>query len=93
MLPAFLDNHDMDRFLFHCKQNRDCLEAAAQELFRLPQPVILYYGTESGLLQEQSMWSLRSHGDLMARRPMNWDTVDQKLFGFFQNLIKNRHHP
>ena len=65
--------------------------AAARGLLQLPQPVILYYGTESGLLQEQSMWSLRSHGDLMARRPMNWDTIDLELYGFFKDLIADRH--
>ena len=91
VLPAFLDNHDMDRFLFHCNQNRACLQAVSQELFRLPQPVILYYGTESGIVQDQSMWSLRSHGDLMARRPMNWDSIDSQLYGFFKDLIADRH--
>jgi glycosidase len=92
VLPGFLDNHDMDRFIFHCNKNRECLMVAARELFRLPQPVILYYGTESGLLQDRSMWSVRSHGDLMARRPMNWDSIDEELFGFFKKLIEKRHH-
>jgi len=90
VLPAFLDNHDMDRFLFHCNQNRKCLMAAARELFRLPQPVILYYGTESGVVQERSMWSLRSHGDLMARCPMNWESIDKEVLAFFIELIADR---
>jgi glycosidase len=91
VLPAFLDNHDMDRFMFHCNNDIACLQATATELFRLPQPVILYYGTESGMTQPRSIWSLRSHGDLMVRKPMNWDTVDWKLFRFFQELIQKRH--
>ena len=91
VLPGFLDNHDMDRFLFHCSNHLACLKAAAEQLLRLPQPVILYYGTESGLSQDRSMWSVRSHGDLMARQPMNWDSINWELFGFFQDLITQRH--
>ena len=91
LMPVFLDNHDMDRFLFHCGGDKACLKVAARELFRLPQPVIIYYGTESGMSQSRSMWTLKAHGDLMARMPMNWDDIDTEVYRFFQDLITQRH--
>ena len=87
-LPTFLDNHDMDRFLFYCGNDKDKLKNAAQNQFSINQPAIIYYGTEIGLTQEKSMWDIKSHGDLQARRPMNWETQDRELLDFYKKLIK-----
>lgn len=89
-LPTFLDNHDVDRFLFNCKNQKEKLKKAAETQFLLDQPPIIYYGTESGMTQEKSMWEIPSHGDLQARKPMNWDDIDRDLFSFYQTLIKQR---
>jgi hypothetical protein len=89
-LPNFLDNHDMNRFLFECKNNKNKLKKAAEYQFMEKQPIIIYYGTEIGLSQKRSIWDIKSHGDLQARLPMNWNYSDKKLFNFYRNLIINR---
>ncbi len=89
-LPAFLDNHDTNRFLFQCKNDKDKLKAAAQIQFSVDQPPIIYYGTETGIVQEKSIWDIKSHGDLQARQPMNWDKQDVDLFSFYKKLILER---
>lgn len=88
-LPTFLDNHDMNRFLFDCKNDKEKLKQAAKIQFSISQPQIIYYGTEIGLSQEKSIWSFTSHGDLQARRPMNWSNIDSNLKKFYSSLIKN----
>ena len=90
LLPTFLDNHDTDRFLFLCENNKEELKAAAQVQFSLDQPPIIYYGTETGMTQTSSIWDVRSHGDLQARQPMNWKHQDMKLHAFYKTLIEQR---
>ncbi len=91
LLPSFLDNHDMDRFLFQCRNNISLLKKAATIQFNLPQPVILYYGTEQGISQKKSIWSVNNHGDLLARKPMPWThNKNNELFNFYRNLIHER---
>ena len=46
LMFSILDNHDMDRFLFRAKDDKQKLERAAQIIFNIDQPVAIYYGTE-----------------------------------------------
>jgi glycosidase len=87
-LTTFLDNHDMDRFLFTSGQDKEKLKQAAELQFSLPGPKIIYYGTETGLIQGKSVWDCPSHGDLQARRHMNWDDLDTDLLDFYKKLIR-----
>ena len=87
-LPTFLDNHDMDRFLFICGNDMTKLKQAATIQFSLPQPPIVYYGTESGMTQTTSIWSVPTQGDLLARQPMNWNTPNTELIEFYKTLIE-----
>ncbi len=89
-LPTFLDNHDMNRFLFECKNNIKKLKQAAEIQFSIHQPHIIYYGTELGMTQNKSIWSFSAHGDLQARRPMSWDKKDSDLQLFYRSLIKGK---
>jgi glycosidase len=89
-LPTFLDNHDMDRFLFSCGNDPEKLKSAATIQFQLPQPPIIYYGTETGMTQNKSLWNIPSNGDLQARQPMNWDNQNQDLLAFYKKLIQKR---
>jgi len=89
-LPSFLDNHDMDRFLYSCKHDKVKLKEATEIQFSLPQPPIIYYGTEAGFDQKKSMWNFKSHGDLQARKVMNFKYKDMELFTFYKNLISKR---
>jgi cyclomaltodextrinase len=89
-LPTFLDNHDMDRFLFRCGNDIEKLKAAATIQFSLDQPAIIYYGTETGMTQKQSVGTVTSNGDLLARKPMNWDDQNNELLSFYKNLIHKK---
>jgi len=94
LLPSFLDNHDMDRFLFVAGDNKDRLRQAAEIQFRLPGPPVIYYGTEIGLSQLTSRES--AVGLEASRVPMLWDgTQDRELLAFYQRLIRERRtlHP
>ncbi len=86
-LPSFLDNHDLNRFMFLAGNNKEKLKKAATKQFSLPQPAIIYYGTETGLGQEQSVWDQRPYADLEARRPMPWNNLDQDLIDFYKKII------
>ena len=87
-LPTFLDNHDMDRFLFYCKNDKEKLKDASVIQFSIDQPAIIYYGTEVGMTQEKSMWNIKSQGDLQVRQPMNWENKDSELIDFYKKLIE-----
>jgi cyclomaltodextrinase / maltogenic alpha-amylase / neopullulanase len=90
LLPTFLDNHDMDRFLFECGNDKEKLKTAALIQFSLPQPAIIYYGTEIGMTQTNSQWTFPSNGDLQARQPMNWENQDQEILTFYKKLIQKK---
>lgn len=89
-LPTFLDNHDMNRFLFECKNDKEKLRKAAKIQFSILQPQIIYYGTEIGMTQNKSIWNFLCNGDLQARKPMNWNNIDYELFNFYKKLIKEK---
>lgn len=76
LLPTFLDNHDMDRFLFEIK-DKDKLKLASVLQFSLSQPPIIYYGTEVGLSQAMSISEFENNGDVQTRRMMIWDEEQQ----------------
>lgn len=89
-LPIFLDNHDMNRFLFSCGNKKGLLKKAAKIQFNQDQPPIIYYGTEVCIKQEKSIWSFTSHGDLQARQPMIWKNQDKHLLLFYKKLIQEK---
>jgi len=90
LLPTFLDNHDMDRFLFTCSNDISKLKKAARLQFSLDQPAIIYYGTEIGMGQKDSIWSRKSHGDILAREPMCWDKPNQDILDFYKEVIQEK---
>jgi glycosidase len=88
-LPSFLDNHDMNRFLWAAGNDQGRLRMAATILFALGGPPILYYGTEVGLSQPRTKGPWREE----ARHPMPWGAAqDQALLAFFKTLIAFRRH-
>lgn len=84
----FLDNHDMDRFLFFAGNDKSKLKEALEMLFSLHCPVSLYYGTETGLIQPETMYQTKPHADLAVRAPMNWDSADTELIRFVAALAE-----
>ncbi len=71
--PCFIDNHDMNRFFFTARENKSSLHAALTLLYLLPQPPILYYGTEVPLSQAKSIHDHGSIGFDVSRLAMDWD--------------------
>ncbi|MAT44047.1 MAG: hypothetical protein CL609_17065 [Anaerolineaceae bacterium] len=90
--PVFLDNHDMNRFLFVCGNRVERLKQAAFLLFTLPHPPILYYGTEIGMSQPAPVHARpQDFGTFeMARFPMVWDQTTHDLQLFFKQLFSLR---
>ncbi len=84
---TFLDNHDMNRFLYVTGGDVEKLKEVAEVQFSLPYPAIIYQGTEFGMSHDKSMESYASYGDLVARRMIPWNEEGGKLFSFYKNLI------
>ncbi len=89
LMPTFLDNHDMDRFLYLAGGDKQTLRRAAALQMRLRDPPIIYYGTEVGLSQSES--TRDGKGLLVSRTPMVWgDKQDQELLAHYRALIWER---
>ena len=86
-LPTFLDNHDMDRFLYTCRGNKGLLKKAAKIQFSINQPKIIYYGTEVGMSQQNSVSDSSENGDLQARELMKWENQDKDLLEFYKDVV------
>ena len=89
--PSFLDNHDMNRFLWVARGDLRKLKLAAFCQFTLIGAPVIYYGTEVGLSQHDDVMQ---HGRAIheeARLPMVWgEGQDLNLFGFYKDLIALR---
>jgi len=88
-LPTFLDNHDMNRFLFECDGNKEKLKEAIRMQFAQDQPVVIYNGSERGMSQLRSLHG-QEHGDLFVRQPIDWKHMDADIYGFYKTSIKLR---
>jgi cyclomaltodextrinase len=89
--PSFLDNHDMNRFLWVAGSDLRKLKLAALCQFTLVGAPVIYYGTEVGLSQHADVMQ---HGCAIheeARLPMIWgEGQDLNLFAFYKDLIALR---
>ena len=92
VMPSFLDNHDMNRFLWVVRGDVRRLKLAALCQFTLPYPPIVYYGTEVGLSQERDVRSADGSGHPEeSRLPMPWGPDrDEDLLAFYSQLIALR---
>ncbi len=92
--PSFLDNHDMNRFLWAAGNDKRRLKMAALCQFGLIGAPVIYYGTEIGLSQERDV---RQDGRGLpeeSRLPMPWEQPDNSLFNWYRELIALRkNHP
>ncbi len=89
---SFLDNHDMDRFLFVAGNDKRRLKLAALCQFTLSAVPVIYYGTEVGMSQQHEVANRAAGGDSQAREDMIWDPQqwDQDLLAFYRSLIRLR---
>ncbi len=93
--PSFLDNHDMDRFLWRAGNDKRRLKLAALCQFTLGGAPIVYNGTESGVIQQLGMGDEGSRGMAENRVACVWDAdQDTDLRDYFWYLIHmRRDHP
>ncbi|HET6444476.1 MAG TPA: glycoside hydrolase family 13 protein [candidate division Zixibacteria bacterium] len=94
--PSFLDNHDVNRFLWLVGGDKRKLKLASLCQFTLSGPPTVYYGTEAGLSQRRDIVSPAGMHDMAeARLPMVWgDEQDQDLLDYYRWLIHfRRQHP
>lgn len=89
--PSFLDNHDMNRFLWAAGGDLRRLRLAALCQFTLLGAPIIYYGTEVGLSQ---LRDVRQDGRGLpeeSRLPMIWGSAQNaELLNYYRNLISVR---
>jgi glycosidase len=89
--PSFLDNHDMNRFLWAAGNDKRRLRLAALCQLTLAGPPVIYYGTEVGLSQERDVRQGQHGIPEEARLPMLWDAdQDVELLSFYRALIAIR---
>jgi glycosidase len=95
VLPTFLDNHDMNRFLWVARGDTRKLRLAAAIQFTLAAPPIIYYGTEVGIRQKGDVRTGGWGRDVEARGPMLWGAEqDADLLAYYSRLALIRHtHP
>lgn len=90
--PSFLDNHDMNRFLWLAQGDKRKLKLAALCQFTLGGPPVVYYGTEVGVYQERDV--TRPDGRQIleeSRMKMLWgDEQDSDLREYYRWLIHLR---
>jgi cyclomaltodextrinase len=89
LMLTFIDNHDMDRFLFITGDRKDTLRRVASIQMKLPGPPVIYYGTEVGMSQKVS--KLSKPGLEASRMAMIWDDrQDKHLLDFYREIIQER---
>jgi cyclomaltodextrinase / maltogenic alpha-amylase / neopullulanase len=89
--PCFLDNHDMNRFLWAANGDVRRLRLAALCQFSLMGAPVIYYGTEVGLSQLRDVRQGQMGLPEESRLPMLWETAqDLELFEYYRSLIQAR---
>ncbi len=86
----FMDNHDMSRFIFLCKNKIDNYKKGVDLFFSLKKPIIIYYGNEIGLTQKNHL-DMKSHQDKEFRRFMKWkiNRKEKEILNLIKRNIKS----
>jgi cyclomaltodextrinase len=89
--PSFLDNHDMNRFLWAAGNDLRRLRLAALVQFTLLGPPVVYYGTEVGLSQERDVRQGTRGLPEESRLPMLWGSAQNvALKTYYRELARLR---
>jgi len=83
----FLDNHDMNRFLFYIKGDISILLEALQLLLSFKQPIAVYYGTEQAMQNSIPITPAIPYSDLLVREPFNWNTINVDLISRIKSIL------
>jgi glycosidase len=83
----FLDNHDMSRFLAWTDEHgQERLLAALGFMASLSSPMVIFYGTETGITGGHAEFGFTDSG----RIPMPWKSLDTGLIGRVAAILKAR---
>lgn len=67
-LWLFLDNHDLNRFLFECKGEQSLLQDSVEFTKQWHRPWLMYYGTEEGFTNEKDIFDGTPYADERVRQ-------------------------
>lgn len=68
----FVDNHDTNRFLYYCNGDQTLLDEALTLMRNTGLEYIVYYGTECGMRNTETIENAEPYADRRVREPMNW---------------------
>ena len=74
-LWLFLDNHDVDRILYFCK-NIDKVKEVLDFTYSWKRPVVIYYGTEQGMSNKTAIHQV-AYDDESVRQCMDWNNINK----------------
>ena len=77
-LWLFLDNHDVDRILYFCK-NIDKVKEVLDFTYSWKRPVVIYYGTEQGMCNKTAIHQV-AYDDESVRQCMDWNNINKNVF-------------
>ena len=77
-LWLFLDNHDVDRILYYCK-NIDKVKDVLDFTYSWKRPVVIYYGTEQGMSNKTAIHQ-EAYDDESVRQCMDWNNINKNVF-------------
>lgn len=86
-LVLFLDNHDTDRFLFECKNDKTIFEEAIEFTKSLNRPFSILYGTEQFMNTETSILDAEDYADLRVRQCMDWTQTPANILKVKDNNL------
>jgi len=76
-LWLFLDNHDLNRFLFECGQNKDLFREGIEFSKQCNMPYIMFYGTERGFTNDKDIFDGTPYADERVRQCLPLQTQPQ----------------
>lgn len=85
----FLDNHDLNRFMYVCKQDKNLFYKGLDFMFKINKPIIIYYGTEYGLTHKNTITG-KYYGDLEVRKPIEVTEKNVEIYKYLKNKITEK---
>jgi glycosidase len=75
-LILFLDNHDTNRFMFYCHNDRSIFDEAIAFTRSLPYDSSYYYATELYVTNETDVFSGEPNADAQVRQAYPWNDIE-----------------
>ena len=89
-LWLFLDNHDLDRILYYCKEVNKVKEVV-DFTYSWKRPTMIYYGTEQGMKNKAAIHNME-YDDELVRQCMDWNGINHNVFKTLYPCVLNNQH-